>query len=430
MARVKGNLNRGLSASRDFTRDPVEQPAQPATAQVDPRVAQARQRAGVGQGNIAPTLAAAAGAGFVFGPVGALLAGWAINQSQKANKKRLQAAATSLAQNKVDALDTARTSLETAYKNATTDQDRAEIKADLDAFESFATASFSPNPQTAEGAFAKALDISGTLQDLLDDQGDEIVARETAERAQLQRYQDQTVTLRNRLIGESKPFIESQRAYNVIDEMTSVDPTQIDSQILVNQLARLSNPGEIITEGDIAVLSTGGGLPDQLVNRLNSVLLGTSRLTPAVVAEVREASKSLMRNQVAEQVDRNQQYTDLARDLTIPTDLAANIQVPIKVDRARLPRSRIAESLYEVEGVDPTETPAQQFVERFVTGPLGEAFIPEGGLQAPPPGFLQEVIADPPWLIKAVMPDYARRAFNQGGTGNKERPTNGGGGGY
>jgi hypothetical protein len=418
MARVVGNLQRGTAAARDFTKDPVQAPDQ---SQVDPRVAQARQRAGIGQGSFAPTLAAAAGAGFVFGPVGALLAGWAVNHSARKNKERLVAAAGALAANKTETLDKARASLQGALDAATNDADRAEIKADLDAFDSYATAAFSPDPSIATTNFNNALGVSGALQDLLDDQQGELLEREKVERERIARDENQTVTLRNKLVAESQPFIQSQRAFQTIDDITSRDPTQIDSQVLVNQLARLSNPGEIITEGDIQVLSTGGGLPDQLVNRLNSILLGTSRLTPGVVAEVRETAKSLMRTQVAEQVDRNQSFANLARDLELPTDLASNITVPIRVDRARLPASKIAESLYTPSGVDPTDTPAEQFVDRFIVDPLSEAFIPEGGLQPPTLDTAREFMADPPWLLKQVMPWYMRQGVPEA----SPRPTNG-----
>lgn len=426
MARVRRIIDKGLSAKSQVqapSTDSIQDFAKQRTREFN-----AASFAGQPSDVVKSSLAGA-GAGFVFGPVGALLGFAVTNYMSRKQREGAQAATALLYNNRGQVLEGARPTLVQNVENAANDNDRAEAQARLDAFDTYGRAAF--DPQKGDEAFGKALDLVGGIEAFLDDaQGEAIAAQQKVEDQQ-RRQQDQTVSLRNSLTKESQPFIQSQRAFQVIDDLTQGDPTQIDSQILVNQLARLSNPGEIITEGDIAVLSTGGGLPDQLVNRLNSVLLGTSRLTPAVVAEVRESAKSLMRGQVSEQVNRNQQFADLADDLEIPADLRANIAVPIQVDRARLPRSQIAASLYENQdqGDGGTETPASSFVDRFVTEPLSEAFIPEGGLAtAPALDVLQEIAADPPWLIRAVIPDYGNKAIDarrrSSRTPRGARPTN------
>jgi hypothetical protein len=427
MARVSRIIDQGLSAKSQVTRPDTESIQEFARE----RTKDFNAASFAGQpSDLVKSSLAGAGAGFVFGPIGALLGFAVTNYMSRKEREGAQAATALLYENRGAVLESARPNLVANVENAGNDQDRAEAQARLDAFDTYSRGAF--DPAKGDEAFGKALDLVGGTQAFLDDMQGEAIARQQLVEDQERRWQDSTVSLRNKLVGESQPFIQSQRAFGVIDDLTSREPTQIDSQILVNQLARLSNPGEIITEGDIAVLSTGGGLPDQLVNRLNNILLGTSRLTPAVVAEVRESAKSLMRGQVAEQVNRNQEFSDLAEDLEIPADLRANINVPIQVDRARLPRSQIAASLYEDQGQADgggTETPASNFVERFVTDPLSEAFIPEGGLAtAPPLDVLGEIASDPPWLIRAVIPDYGNKAIDarrrSSRTPRGARPTN------
>lgn len=372
MARVSGNLQRGMAAKRDFVADPVKMES---PEPID-RVAQARQRATAGRGTAANSVAAAVGAGFVFGPVGALLAGWAVQQSQKKNNERLQAAAAALTENKVESLDIAQKNLETALSSATTDEDRAELTADLEAFKAYRVASFNPDPTVAGPAFGEALKISGALQELLDDQQGELIAREKLETDALNREEDQATTMRNRLESESRAYIDANRQFNNLKSLLDKDDiSQVDATTAIFTYAKLVNPGEITTEGDVQVLSAGGGLSEQLAAKLNAVILGTAYMDETIAREMVESGKTLMRQQRQEQIERNMGAQAFAKDLGIREDVRRNISIPVSTNAADLVPVPLPKR--EV-GTTKSGTVAGDVI-RMIADP----FIPEGGIESP-----------------------------------------------
>ena len=329
MARVTGNLERGLASRRDFVADPVEQPT---SQQVD-RVAQARQLAGKGRGDVAPSLAAAAGAGFVFGPVGALLAGWAVHQSFKKNRERIQAAAGALAANKTESLEQARANLTSALEAATTDADRAEIKADLDAFEAYATAAFSPDPQVATDAFGKALDVSGALQTLLDDQQGELLEREQRVHEQFQNEVGRFQSLADDYRGETRNFVDLQSNYANLRASLNAGTGAGDIAAIIGFM-KMQDPASVVREGEFATAENAGGVSAGLRNLYNRILSG-ERLGASERRDILDRSTEMFDVATKRQLEVNTRYLEQGRAQKIRPEMLDTLLVNPTVMRAK-----------------------------------------------------------------------------------------------
>lgn len=327
MARVSGNLQRGLASARDFVQDPVQAP-EPVN-----RVDQARQLAGRGRNEVAPSLAAAAGAGFVFGPVGALLAGWAVHQTHKKNRERLQAAAGALAANKVESLDKARASLTGALEAAETDQDRAEIKADLDAFDAYATAAFSPDPSIATGAFAKALETSGALQDLLDDQQQELLDREQRVQDEFQVEVGRFQSLADDYRTETGNYINLQTNFGNL-KSSLMAGTGAGDIAAVTGYMKMLDPASTVREGEFATAENAGGVDSGIRNLYNRLLTG-ERLGAAERRDFLDRATEFMDIATQRQMEVNTRYMEQGRAQKIRPELLDTLFVNPRELRAK-----------------------------------------------------------------------------------------------
>ena len=387
MARVSRVINAGLASAalpqvRDFTQEKGNA-LDKIRADQDERISEARRLSTAGMPNdLIPSAVAGAGAGFVFGPVGALL-GFAItNHFARKNREGAQAFATALTENKTASLDAARKALTAGMSNAKNDQERSELKALQDEFEQYAVAAYSPDPSTAQNAHFKALETAGQLNEQYDQWQTERLAALDKETAALNREEEQAVAMRNRLESESRAYIDANRQFQNLKQLLGKDDiTQVDATTAIFSYAKLVNPGEITTDGDVQVLSAGGGLSEQLAARLNQIILGQAFMTPEIAAEMREGAKTLMRQQRQEQIERNMAAQSFASDLGIRPDVRRNISIPVSGDASDL----VPTPLPPRDPDAPPDDPTALGVVKSLGGMLEEGFAGPGGLNSPAP---------------------------------------------
>lgn len=272
---------------------------------------------------------AGAGVGWLFGPVPGLLGAAVTALLGKRRRSGIAARASADAKTGQTLIEGGAKSIARLEAAAVTDQDKLEAELLRNQYEQAVTVASSANPQVSAQGFASLLSIPG----LASDEADEIEAaqleREQLERDRFDREADQAVDLRNRLESESRTFVDAERQFRNLQEILSGDPSMLDATTAIFTFAKLVNPGEITTEGDIQSLSAGGGVSQALASRLNEVILGRAFLDETIKGEMLEAGKDLMRTQRSEQIQRNQFARDFGEDLGIRPQLLENVLIPI-----------------------------------------------------------------------------------------------------
>lgn len=371
MARVKGIISAGLAAgSVDQGADTeavIERTRRRSQADVKVR------SAGL-PSDILPTVAAGAGAGMVFGPVGALIGAGITAHLAKRRRDGIAAYAQASAASAEDVLSRGRSSLDRLSELATTDAERASVDLKRDEFE--AAAALASHPQVGAQALLAAQAIAGTLDDEFDDWETERLAAAKVDRDKYVKEADQATAMRNRLESESGAYIDAQRQFTNLEQLLSGDISTVDATSAIFSYAKLVNPGEITTEGDVEVLSAGGGMDAALASRLNNVILGRAYMDETIAAEMMESAKALMRTQREEQISRNMLAQDFAAELGIRESMRRHISIPVGVDATNLVPVPIQRSPLE----DGTDTTARQVVDAIV-----DPFIPEEGIESPAP---------------------------------------------
>lgn len=410
MARVTSILEAGLASA---SRGPVEVTV-PTNSQRDAVKQRATSRASVSTAglpnDLVPTVAAGAGMGAVFGPVGALLGAGLAHHFSAKRREGIAAYALAQEQNAAEVFESSRNALNRMYGLATTDGERAEINLRQDELDGLEALAGSPDMKTALGALVKAQELSGTLDDQYDDWEAERIAAEKVVIDETTRYQNQAVAMRNRLASESGTYIDASTQWENLKQLLSADDiSKVDGTTAIFTFAKLVNPGEITTDGDVQVLSAGGGLSSQLAARLNSVLLGNAYMDDTIAAEMIEAGKKLMTTQREQQVGRNMEAQKFASDLGIPEAIRRNISIPINASAGDLV---------------PQPLPAQPPGEGASVGPIGQFFRDAAGLMTPAGG-----LESPEALIDQAGREVKDWMFGSGAEARRERwqnrrPTN------
>lgn len=381
MARVSSILQAGLSAA---SARPVEVPV-PVRLDSDENLVEtnAEKRSRVNTAgmpnDLVPALAAGAGMGFVFGPVGALLGAGLAHHFASRERQGIEAYALAQEQNREDVFKQSRSALSGAYERATTEDERAEVAMMQDELENLYTLSSSPDMKTSLGAIIKAQELSGTLDEQFDDWQAERLAAQKVIDERVQTWETQTSAMRNRNFAESSSYIDGARQWENLKALLDKDDiSKVDGTAAIFSFAKLVNPGEITTDGDISVLSAGGGLSSQLAARLNEVILGNAFMDETIAAEMLNAGAQLMGTLREEQLQRNESMQQLASDFGIPDEIRRNISVPINAGQGDL----VPRPVPQPPGADPSVGPIGQ-IYRDAAG----LFLPEGGLNSPAPIF-------------------------------------------
>jgi len=329
MARVSTIINAGL-ASAALPKDKPELEALPDPARERARRTIERETAGLPR-DILQTGAAAAGLGFVFGPLGALLGGAVTAHYQKKRRDGIAAYAQQSAESAEAILESGAQALDKAASLAETDEERAEVELLREQYEQMAAASRHPDPQVSLAALTKAQELSGTLASNFDDWEQERIdaqARLNEESDRMfNRYQSLDADLTNksqRFLGAQETWSKAQLAYE--------RPNPQSDMALIYLTAQMIDPGAIVTDGDSKMIRETGSLSQQMAGYLNSLIDGTAGFDE----DVRDGLMSVIAENYLpmrrDQLERNAQYQDLGQQAGLEGEYLKSLQ--LKIDPA------------------------------------------------------------------------------------------------
>lgn len=330
MARVSGIISAGLSSATDFTKP--ENRRQAVAQAVDARSARQTRTDTAGlPPDWLPTTAAGAGFGWLFGPIGALIGAGIVGTLSKRRREGIAAYASQEAEATEGALERARTAIDSTFELAQSDQERAEIKALRDEFETYATASLHPDPNVRAQALMQALSVAGTMDSELEEFQaerqrimDETLAREERE---FNRYDN----LQGDMQRESARFIAADETWNKA-LLAYENPNPQSDMALVYLTAQMIDPGAIVTDGDSTMIKQTGTLSQQMAGYLNSLIDGTAGFDEevrdgllSVIAENYQVSRT-------KQMDTNAKYQELGQEARLGGAYLKNLRVPVNVE--------------------------------------------------------------------------------------------------
>lgn len=284
---------------------------------------------------------AGAGAGWLFGPVGGLVGAAIAAITSKRRKDGIAMQANADAKTAASLIDGGDRSLKRLEATAKTDEEKLEVALLRDRYDAAVTLANNPDSQVALEGFRELLGLPGLLEAEADEIESERLDAEARERDQLQRYQEQTLELRNRNQVESRPFLEQSAAFRQFERLVADGLSNADRTLASNLMARIVNPGEIITEGDVSVITSGGGIDSAVANRFNEWVLGRSQLDDQTAIEMFEAAKDLVRIGYEDQVNRNKDFIELGTEVGLPQRFLDNIAIRNPLDPATFEKRKL-----------------------------------------------------------------------------------------
>lgn len=327
MARVSTIINAGLASAALPQVEKPELEALPDPARERARRTIERETAGLPR-DILQTGAAAAGLGFVFGPLGALLGGAVTAHYQKKRREGIAAYAQQSAESAEDILKQGAEALDKAYSLAETDEEKAEVELLREQYEGMAAASRHPDPQISVAALTKAQELSGTLAKNYDDWEQERIAAKAELDAQSDRMFNRYQSLDADLTGKSQRFLGAQETWNKA-QLAYERPNPQSDMALVYLTAQMIDPGAIVTDGDSKMIKATGSLTQQMAGYLNSLIDGTSGFDE----DVRDGLMSTIAENYLpmrrDQMQRNSEYQELGQQAGLEGAYLKNLQVRI-----------------------------------------------------------------------------------------------------
>ncbi len=325
MARVSGIISAGLAAAQHATMPTAEEMID---INVDRRTGRARDRMPSETADLINSGLAGAGAGWLFGPVGAVL-GFGLAQ-YSANKRRAAAEAFALqsAESVEEALEDAQSGINVAMENAKTDADRAELGVIQEEFNSYRSLSKHPDPQVRANAITSALEITGQLDEKLDDFQQEARDRIETERARVDKELGWADGIRDDLITESATYRVREDAYK---RMLAVEDSSWGDQVLMVNAFKMIDPNSAVLPGEAATAGNVAGVPDWALTAYNRVVRDGGRLDPNERADIVRQSGQQYRVARDDQITRNTQALEDARARGIRNEFLPRVQnaVPI-----------------------------------------------------------------------------------------------------
>lgn len=391
MARVKGIVSAGLASATDFTKEPGRR----ALAKDAAAMRADRQRridtAGLPPDWL-PTTAAGAGAGFLFGPVGAIIGAGIAGILSKRRREGLAAFATQSAEATQEQLDRSRRVLSGALERAETDEERAQIELLQEQFEAEAAGANHPDPERRFSAITRALDIAGQLDPELEELEARRIEAEQRERDQFAAEVTRFNGIRDDLAAESGNYLTRRDAYK---RMLSVEDTAWGDQVLLVSAFKVIDPTSAVLPGEAATAANAAGVPDFLLTAYNRVMRSGERLSPDQRSDlIRQTGLQFAQSREA-QIERNTIALERARSQGIRDELLETLAFPI--DRPSiLPLPR--------DGAGAARSDAGRGPGAAPPGPEASGSAPEDGTVGPLERSLR-ALDSPDVRDLAVLPD-------------------------
>jgi len=271
---------------------------------------------------------AGAGAGWVFGPVGALIgAGVSALMSRKRTQSIIASAAADVATGD-SLIDGAEKSVARLFEAAETDQDRLEAQIVADQVAQASALARHPDGAIAAKGFEALLGIPGLVSGEADEIEAAAIAREQkAQELQKQNF-DQFGALHDDLQKESARFIASKEAWQSAHELVK-NPSGASDIALIYKMANINDPGAIVTEGDTQVIRGSGSISDSMAAYYNQYILGQAAMSDDVRADLIATIDTLYSVQRKEQIKRNEDYQALGKNAQLPDDLMRVLRVQV-----------------------------------------------------------------------------------------------------
>lgn len=383
--------------------------------------------------------ASGAGAGFLFGPIGGLIGltiGAILSRKRRAGIMAQAAADTDTGQSM---LGSVKDQLGIAFKNARTDQDRAEIGLRQKQLEAIAPLLSHPNPEARLSGMQALLNMSPDLAGELDEFEAAQLGREEVELERAQTLFTQYEQVSDDFRNDNRLFETERDAFNKLQTSFRAASPAGDIAGIFSFMKQI-DPGSTVREGEFATVENSGGVDERSRALYNKLLTG-ERLTENQRSDFRNRSTDLYKVSLERYLDQESRFITEARLLgasdelidtakigytvprqkttvSDPTDVASNILVTDpEIPGAPSPGRRVIEpSLFSrglrqlaIEGVELTEEIGRLgrgevviqegdrfFVEdengNFVREiePPNEALPSNPALAPPSPGFLEE----------------------------------------
>jgi hypothetical protein len=168
------------------------------------------------------------------------------------------------------------------------------------------------------------------------------------------------------LTRESGNFIVQQSAYNRLTASAKAPSAAGDLALIFNYM-KVLDPGSTVREGEAAAVQNAAGVPDIVRTLYNVALRGGERLTPAQRSDIVGQSTAMFNTARAEQIARNGQYLERARDGGVPAEMLDSLTIPIGL--AKTPAAAAAEVPQPLDQPAPEARPGQAIPTR-ANGPL------------------------------------------------------------
>lgn len=340
--------------------------------------------------------AAGAGMGMVFGPVGALIGAGLAHMFNKKQRASIQEYASQDAQSTQASLDRARSAIASAYEQATTDQERAELELMESEFNQYAELTSHPDASVRGQSLLKALEVSGSLDAELDEWQTERLATEERERERLASQFSDFDNVRGDLMRESQNFVRARDAWQGAQALIE-NPSPTNDIALIYKMANINDPGAIVTEGDVQVLQSTGGINDTMAQLYNSVIKGEAELSDGQRQDLINTIDTLYREQRNGQIDRNAEFQAIGQARGFDQAYQDRLRVPIDPGEASI----LSRSAPANAGAPGAATPPPQ-----ANGQPAELTPVE-------PGFLARTLESAVDFYGGVAQDVARNAAGE-----------------
>lgn len=127
---------------------------------------------------------------------------------------------------------------------------------------------------------------------------------------------------------ESLPFITQQAAYHRM-VASAKSPSPAGDLALIFNYMKVLDPGSTVREGEAAAVQNAAGVPDILRTMYNMALRNGERLDPQQRADIVAQSTAMYNAARSDQIARNGQYLERARDGGVPAELLDSLTIPV-----------------------------------------------------------------------------------------------------
>ena len=281
---------------------------------------------------------AGAGAGWLFGPIGALIMGGVAAITTKRRREGIAVQAQADAETAASLIEGGDTALKRLEETAETDEERLEASLLRDRYGQAVALAQNPDAGIAVEGFRELLAIPG----LTDTAADEIEQarrdREKRDQDKLQQEVGNLATLSDDYRQESQRFIDIRNSYQ--DVISSFDePNGAGDVRGVYTFLKMLDPGSTIMPGELALASNTGGAVEAFRGMYNRLLEGES-LTPVQRTQFLNEAREAFENAQRQQLEINSRYMERGRQSDIRDGLLSTLTInadPLAASSYRTP---------------------------------------------------------------------------------------------